>query len=146
MIRRLILAAVLLLSAPAVAGDATLTADSIFYKGISRSVVSVNYSVAPAATDSSIVAAAGAGLKIYVIMVDMHAGTAASTFQLNSKPAGAGTAISPVYPQIASAQKVIGAGGNPFPAYATNANEGLTATTGAGTGNTVGTVWYFVAP
>jgi hypothetical protein len=142
--RRVLVTAVLLMAAPALAGDAVLVGDSVFYKGVARTVVAANFSVAPAATDSAFVAAAGAGLKIYVIGYDLHAGTAASTFQFNSKPAGAGTAISPVYPQIASGQKVVGP--YAFPLYSTNANEGLSITTGAGTGNSVGTAWYFIAP
>jgi hypothetical protein len=117
----------------------------IVYKGIGYDVVTANLSVAAATVDAAVLAAGGAGLRIYVIAIDLHAGAAPpTTITFNTKPAGAGSAISPAYPQIANGQKWLGHGDHPL--CSTGINEGLTATTAAGTNITVGTVWYFLAP
>lgn len=126
--------------------DAVLTGDVVMYAGKPRSVLTARFSVAPATTDSvtGLPAAQGTGLKIYVVGYELHAGSAGAAFQFNTKPAGAGSAISPVMTQANLGMKLLPPGA--IPAYQTNANEGLSITTGAGTGNTTGSVWYFVAP
>lgn len=119
--------------------------DHVLYQGKPNQVQRANFSVAPAQTDSALIAAQGAGLKVYVVGFDLHAGSTPAAFQFNTKPAGAGSAVSPVYHQVANGQKAVMMP-NLAPLFSTNANEGLSVTTGAGAGNSVGTVWFFVAP
>lgn len=118
-------------------------ADYVWSNGAARQVLRANFSVAPATTDSvtGLPAAQGAGKQIVVLDYELHAGSVAATFQFNSKPAGAGAAISPVMNQIANGLKT---NGSAYGLYVTNANEGLSITTGAGTGATTGSLRYIV--
>lgn len=132
---------------PATSGDgmpdAVRDLSTVFFNGASRVLQRTNISIAASQTDSAIVAAQGAGLKIYVMGFQNNAGATASTFVFTTKPGGAGTAISPVYTPANNA--IYGIQAQAVVLCATNANEGLSATTGAGS-TTVGTVWWFVAP
>lgn len=99
----------------------------------------VKFSVAASQTDSALVSAvSGAVLRV----ISMHVMTGASgptNFQINTKPGGAGTAISPVYPLAANGG--INLDHNPHGYYVSSSGEGLTITTGAGD-TCVGNVLY----
>ena len=86
--------------------------------------------VAAATTDGAVVTAVAA-VKIRVHAILILGATLATTLVFNSKPAGAGTAISPLLAlgiNLAVAAPFSSAGW-----FETAAGEGLTATTGAGT-------------
>lgn len=85
--------------------------------------------VAASQTDSEIVAAV-AGKVIRVLSVTCIAGATDTDITFNSKPAGAGVAISPLFANVAN-------GGEHLPFnihghFQTASGEGLTVTTGAG--------------
>ena len=84
-------------------------------------------------TDSSLVAASGSTV-IYVLGIQMVTGGTATNVTFNSKPAGAGTAISQLFANAANGGAVLTPSGIPY--YKTNAGEGLSVTTG--TGSTTG--------
>lgn len=85
--------------------------------------------IAQSQTDSSLVAAVG-GKKIRVIAFATSVGATATVVTFNSKPAGAGTAISSLKAYAATGGEVRGY--NPAGWFETASGEGLTATTGAG--------------
>jgi hypothetical protein len=85
--------------------------------------------VAASATDSNIVTAVG-GKRIRVVAAVFECGATATTITFNSKPAGAGTAVSMQFQNDIYSGAVL-----PFlrPGwFQTTAGEGLTVTTGAG--------------
>ncbi len=85
--------------------------------------------VAQSQTDSSIIAAV-AGKKIRVTAVVAVAGGTATNLTFNSKPAGAGVAISPLFANGINGGEVLPF--NPQGWFETVSGEGLTVTTGAG--------------
>lgn len=94
--------------------------------------------VAAGGTDTPLVAAV-AGKRIRVLAAIMVCGSTATTFTFNSKPGGAGSAISPTFPNGSNGGAVL-----PFcPAgwFQTNVGEGLSATTGAGSTTAVQLVY-----
>lgn len=97
--------------------------------------------VAASSTDSSIVAAV-ASKKIRVLAFRLHGGGTATNVTFNSKPAGAGTAISELF--------ALGANGGHSPGYCpvghfeTVSAEGLTVTTGTGSTMGIGVVYIEV--
>jgi len=95
--------------------------------------------VAAGATDSVVVAAV-AGKKIVVIFVVAVAGGTATDLTFNTKPAGAGTAISPLFANGINGGEVLARNDHGW--FETTSGEGLTVTTGAGatTGLLVGYV------
>jgi hypothetical protein len=123
--------------------DSVRTVDEVVRLGKDYPVQRALVSVAASQTDSALVAAQGAGLKIYVLGFRFQAAATPSTAVFTTKPGGAGTAISPVYSPTASL--FYGIDFSHVTLFNTNANEGLSLTTGAG-GTTVGEVWYIVAP
>lgn len=97
--------------------------------------------VAQSQTDSVVIAAVS--LKVLVILgFRVHGGATATTVVFNTKPAGAGTAISEVF--------ALGANGGHSPGFSpvghfkTNTGEGLTVTTGAGSTTGIGVVYVEV--
>ncbi len=80
-------------------------------------------------TDSSIVTAV-TGKKIRIVAVAAVAAATATNITFNTKPAGAGTGISPVFANGANGGEVLPY--NPRGWFETNSGEGLTATTGSG--------------
>lgn len=97
--------------------------------------------VAAGQTDSSIVTAV-TSKKIRVVAVFCVAGGTATNLTFNSKPAGAGAAISPLLANGANGGEVL-----PFcPVgwFETVAGEGLTVTTGAGSTTGIGVVYVEV--
>lgn len=97
--------------------------------------------VAASGTDTAVVAAV-TSKKIRVISFRLHAGSTATNITFNTKPAGAGTAISELF--------ALGANGgraeafNPAGHFETASGEGLSATTGAGSTTGVGVVYVEV--
>jgi len=97
--------------------------------------------VAASTTDGSIVAAVG-GKKIRVLAFRIHTAGTATNVTFNSKPAGAGTAISELF--------ALGANGGHSPGYSpvghfeTVSGEGLTVTTGTGATTGIGVVYVEV--
>lgn len=89
--------------------------------------------VAASSTDSALITAVG-GKKLRIITFRLHAGATATVATFNSKPGGAGTAITEAF--------ALGANGgrseqiNEFGHFETVSGEGLSLTTGAG--STVG--------
>ena len=97
--------------------------------GVSLTVKRAFANVAASATDSNIVTAV-ASKKIRVLSVIALAGGTATNLTFNSKPAGAGTAITPLLANAANGGEVLPP--NPYGWFETTAGEGLTVTTGAG--------------
>lgn len=86
--------------------------------------------VAGGTTDGPVVTAV-AGKRIRVLAFHLSGGTAAATtVAFNTKPAGAGTAISPVIPLATNGNDV--APFNEGGWFETSVGEGLAVTTGAG--------------
>lgn len=85
--------------------------------------------IAVSQTDSALVSAQ-TGKKIRVHALFCQAGGTATNITFNSKPAGAGSAISPTFQNGANGGAVLPY--NPAGWFETVAGEGLTATTGAG--------------
>ena len=89
--------------------------------------------IAASTTDGSVVAAV-TSKKIRVLSFRIHAGGTATNVTFNTKPAGAGTAISELFACAANGGRAEAY--SPIGHFETNAGEGLTVTTGAG--STVG--------
>lgn len=100
-------------------------------------------SVAASATDSSLVAAvANNKIRVIAFMLN-HGDTTSSTVTFNTKPAGAGTAISPAWkypPNSGTSSTQVDEGW-----FETNRGEGLTVTTSAGSTTGI-TVVYKLIP
>lgn len=90
--------------------------------------------ITASATDSALVTGV-ATKKIRVVAMSSQAGGTATTLVFNSKPAGAGVAISPVYANGVNIGAVLPY--NPVGWFETVAGEALTATTGAGSTTSV---------
>ena len=84
-----------------------------------------------ASTTDGVVVAAVAGKRIRVLGLVAQAGGTATTLVFNSKPAGAGTAVSLTFQNAANGGASVSAPAGGF-LFQTNAGEGLSATTGAG--------------
>lgn len=89
-------------------------------------------------TDSSIVAAV-ASKKIRVISYRLHAGGTATDVTFNTKPAGAGTAITEKFALAANGGREGSL--NIYGHFETSSGEGLTVTTGAGATTGIGVVY-----
>lgn len=114
------------------------TASSLKGKGVQNAYDSI----AASTTDSALVAAV-AGQKIRVLAVVLNQGdTTPSAVTLNSKPAGSGTSIFPALKAAANGGFVLPY--NPVGWCSTNAGEGLSATTGAGSATAVVVQWDLV--
>jgi hypothetical protein len=85
--------------------------------------------VAASQTDSSIVTATAAKV-IRVLQVAVVAGASDTSITFNSKPAGAGAAISPLFANTANGGEILPF--SPIGWFETVVAEGLTVTTGAG--------------
>jgi hypothetical protein len=93
--------------------------------GLKRAIANI----AASQTDSSIVTAV-AGKKIRVLASFCQAGAVATNVTFNSKPAGAGVAISPIFQDGINGGAVLPF--NPMGWFETLVGEGLTVTTGVG--------------
>lgn len=107
-----------------------------------RGVKNAFDAIAASATDSNLVSAV-ANSRIRVLGVIVNQGdTTPSTVTFNTKPAGAGTSISPPIKAAANGGFVI-----PFSRvgwFETNTGEGLTVTTGAGSTTAVIVVYELI--
>ena len=91
--------------------------------------------VAASSTDAALVTAV-AGTTIKVLAVVAMAGGTATNITFNSKPSGAGTAISPLFALGINGAVTLTETENGDGWFESNVGEGLTCTTGAG--STVG--------
>jgi hypothetical protein len=109
---------------------------------VDKSVLFAFANVAAAATDTSIIAAnANAKIRVLGMLITPASATPPASVTLNSKPAGAGTAITAAIGLAAGVP--IDAGAASGMGYCQTARgEGLTATTGAGTNGVGITVAY----
>lgn len=97
--------------------------------------------VAQSQTDSSIVSAV-AGYKIRVIAMKAITAGTATNVTFNTKPSGAGTAITCLNPYGANGGEVLPL--NDAGWFETNVGEGLTVTTGAGSTTGIQVVYLLV--
>lgn len=97
--------------------------------------------VAASQTDSQIVAAV-ASKKIRVISYRIHTAATATNVTFNTKPAGAGSAISELFALGVNGGRAEGF--NPVGHFQTNTGEGLTVTTGSGSTTGIGVVYVEV--
>jgi hypothetical protein len=95
--------------------------------------------VGASATDAALVAAV-AGRKIRVTGVGVSCGATPSTVVFNTKPGGAGTAISPIYNNSISLPYNQGGW------FETNTGEGLSASTGTGSTSGVNVTYDLIVP
>lgn len=89
----------------------------------------INANIAASQTDSSLRAAVS-GAKLAVMSLVIKSGGTATNVTLNSKPSGAGTAISPLLAMGINDDLVLPYTGVAW--FYTNEGEGLTVTTGTG--------------
>lgn len=115
--------------------------DSIDNNGTSLTPKFAKANVAAATTDGVLVAAV-AGKKIRVLALYAVAGATATNLTLNSKPAGAGAAISALLANGVNGGEVLPF--SPVGWFETVAGEGLSATTGAGSATGIGVVYVEV--
>lgn len=95
--------------------------------------------VAASQTDSAVVAAV-TSKKIRVLSACALAGGTATNLTFNTKPAGAGTAISPLFANGANGGEVLPF--SPIGWFETSSGEGLSVTTG--TGSTTGIIVSYI--
>ena len=94
--------------------------------------------IAASQTDSELVAAQ-TGSRIRVLAAAFVTGATATNATFNTKGSGAGTAISPLFANVANGGAVLSA--NPLGWFETADGEALTVTTGAGSTTGVLVVW-----
>jgi hypothetical protein len=116
-----------------------MSTDGIDQAGATLTYKRAFSNITASATDSSIVASV-ATKKIRVVCLTMVTGATATNITFNSKPAGAGTAISPLFANAANGGAVLPL--NPMGWFESNAGEGLTATTSAG--SSIGVILGYV--
>lgn len=107
----------------------------------SSTTYNVKVNVAAAQTDSAVIAAK-TGYKIRVVAAYAVAGGTATNLTFNTKPGGAGTAISALFANAANGGFVLPV--NEHGWFETNAGEGLTVTTGAGSTTGIGVVYALI--
>jgi hypothetical protein len=117
----------------------TLRHESIFAEGEFRAFKYAKADVAASQTDSAVVAAV-AGKRIVVVAANWLTGASATTLVFNTKPSGAGTAITGVYANDINGGMVL-----PFASsgwFQTAIGEGLSVTTGAGASTGINVVYF----
>ena len=107
----------------------------------SATTISAKVNVAASQTDSAVVAAK-TGFKIRVVALYAVAGGTATDLTFNTKPVGAGTAISALLANAANGGLVLGV--NEHGWFETNSGEGLSVTTGAGSTTGIGVVYALI--
>lgn len=124
------------------AGIPAANQTGVVYSGSSAKTPAYAFAnVAASQTDSVIVASPGA-VKIRVLAVYAVTGGTATNLTFNTKPAGAGSAISPLFANAANSGEVLPF--SPIGWFETNTSEGLTVTTGAGSTTGIGVVYITV--
>lgn len=125
--------------------DVNLAVTGGIYDLASQCVLPINRAIANVAasqTDAVVIPAVG-GKKIRVLWVYALAGGTATNLTFNSKPVGAGVAISPLLANGANGGEVLSP--NPYGWFETKTSEALTVTTGAGATTGIG-VGYVEVP
>jgi hypothetical protein len=112
-------------------------------RGAEIAVQSTFANVAQSQTDSALVPAV-AGKRIAVLALAFVAGDTETTATFNSKPAGAGSAVSMTFANAANGGAVMPH--NPHAWFLTKNGEGLSLTTGAGSTTGVQVVYAYVDP
>lgn len=97
--------------------------------------------VAASSTDAALVAAVG-GKKIHVVKFRVHAGATATDVTFNSKPGGAGVAITEKFAFASNSYRQDAP--NPWGEFVTNIGEGLSVTTGTGATTGIGILYLEV--
>lgn len=97
--------------------------------------------IVPAQTDSALVAAV-AGKRIKVLSAVMQCSGATITTTFNTKPGGAGTAISPGFQFATNGNVVLPLNEKGY--FQTAVGEGLSVTTGASAGTNVGILIAYI--
>ena len=105
------------------------SADGIYYNGVLKPFKRAFANVAASQTDSPLVTAVAAK-ELLILAVAAICGDTPTTLTFNSKPVGAGTAISPLLYNDAAGGEVLPH--NPAGWMKTNSGEGVSVTTGAG--------------
>lgn len=98
--------------------------------------------IAASQTDASVIAAV-AGHRIRVLAYILQAGSTATNLTFNTKPAGAGSAISMLHANSGNGGLVVPRNGNEG-WFQTNEGDGLTVTTGAGSTTGIQIVYALV--
>lgn len=101
----------------------------VFDGNVNATIKKAKAAIASATTDGAVVTAV-ANKKLRVVGFHLSCGATATAITFNSKPAGAGSAISATYSLAING--VFGSCFNPGGWFDTVAGEGLTATTGTG--------------
>lgn len=102
-----------------------ITSNNLANQGIKRAIANV----AALQTDS-VVIPAKAGFKLRILAFHTQTGAIGTNITFNSKPAGAGTAISPLLSNASNGGGI--SQWNPAGWFETNNGEGLSVTTSAG--------------
>ena len=110
-------------------GSVFVESEYIYVNGVATQVKRATANIAQSQTDSAIVAAV-ASKKIRVIAGVFLAGSTATNITFNTKPGGAGSAISPTFQSAANGGAMLAP--NIYGWFETASGEGLSATTGAG--------------
>jgi hypothetical protein len=121
---------------------ASLNAAAVYFGTTALTPQYAFANISSGTTDASLVALS-AGNKIIVLAASMQCGSTATTATFNTKPSGAGQAISMTYQNGGNGGEIL-----PFcPVgwFATQTSQGLTITTGSGSTTGV-TVVYVIAP
>jgi hypothetical protein len=129
------------LAATTDSASAKLATDAIMNNLTALTPKYAKANVTASQTDSNIVSAVSTK-KIRVLALYAVAGATATTLTFNSKPGGAGTAISALFANAANGGEILPF--NPVGWFETAASEGLTATTGAGSTTGIGVVYVEV--
>lgn len=112
-----------------IGGAYAVSGQIIDENGIVLTVKRAFANIAASTTDGSVIAAV-TSKKLRILAVYAQCGATATNLTFNSKPAGAGTAISPTMQNGANGGEVLPQ--NSYGWFETVAGEGLTVTTGAG--------------
>lgn len=113
-------------------------------RGNEVAVQSTFANIAASTTDGSLGIAGVSGKRIVVLALAFVAGATETTATFNSKPSGAGSAVSMTFANAANGGAVLPH--NPHGWFLTKTGEGLTLTTGAGSTTGVQVVYAYVDP
>lgn len=113
------------------------------YRTLPAAVKSAIVNVPAGTTDQALVTAVP-GLRIVVLQFRIHAGGTATSVTFNSKPSGAGVAISEAFQCGANGGRADGF--SPVGHFHSATGEGLTVTTGAGSTVGIGVRYIEVEP
>lgn len=113
------------------------------YRTLPAAVKSAVVNVPSGTTDQAVVAAVP-GLRIVVLQFRIHCGATATAVTFNTKPTGAGVAISEAFQCAVNGGRADGF--SPVGHFVTETGEGLSVTTGAGSTVGIGVRYIEVEP